>query len=126
MRRSFVLAALVAGGLLYTLTGAALLFLPQWFFDNIGTFPPFNRHYTGDLGAFNLPLGIALLLAARRPANHRGLIGFAAAASLIHVLNHFYDDLAGRTVVMSSQTLQLLIFAVVLILAYFAATDTAS
>ena len=36
----------------YTLTGLSQLFAPRWFFENIGKFPPFNRHYVGDLGAF--------------------------------------------------------------------------
>lgn len=52
---------LALSGLFYTLSGLALLFLPTWFFTYIGDFPPFNRHYMGDAGAFILPLGIGLL-----------------------------------------------------------------
>lgn len=121
-RLSFARAALVAGGLMYLLTGAAMLFAPTWFYENIGTFPPFNRHYTGDLGAFQLPLGVALLWAARRPGENRIVIVFAAAGSLLHALNHLADDLAARATLadMLSATLPLLVFAGVLILAYFA------
>lgn len=73
--------------------GLSLLFTPAWFFTNIGTFGAMNRHYMGDLGAFLLPLGIALLPAARNPAGHRPLLALAAAGSLLHSLNHAYDAL---------------------------------
>lgn len=121
-RLSFVRAALVAGGVFYLLTGAAMLFAPVWFYENIGTFPPFNRHYTGDLGSFNLPLGLALLWAARRPSENRILIAFAAAGSWLHSLNHLADDLAAQATLtdMLGETLPLLVFAGVLALAYFA------
>jgi hypothetical protein len=86
-----------AGGVFYTLTGAALLFAPLWFYTYIGNYPPFNRHYAGDLGSFLLPLGFALLIAARKPLHHRLLVAYTAAGSLLHSLNHLYDDLAGPT-----------------------------
>ncbi len=79
-------------GLSYLLVGLAQLFAPRWFFDNIGNFPPFNRHYLGDLGAFISAIGLGLLMAARDPRKHRLLIGAAAAGSLLHVVNHLYDD----------------------------------
>ena len=79
------------GGLLYVFIGAGLLFAPEWFFSNVGTFPPFNRHYMGDLGSFLLPLGIGLLIAARDPLRHRSLILVAAIGSLLHAINHVYD-----------------------------------
>ncbi len=82
-----------AAGLAYLSVGVVQLIAPHWFFENIGYFPPFNRHYVGDLGAFLLPLGIGLLVAARNPVMHRGLIGIGAAASVLHLLNHVYDDL---------------------------------
>lgn len=123
MRLGFVRAALVAGGLMYVFSGAALLFTPEWFFENIGTFPPFNRHYMGDAGTFLLPLGIVLLLIVRHPERHRALIAFAAVGSLIHALNHTYDDIiAGSDFgAWMGTTIPLFILAAVLIAAYFAA-----
>lgn len=116
MQAGFVRAATAASGVFYALTGAALLFAPQWFYDNIGTFPPFNRHYEGDLGAFLLPLGIALMIAARTPAQHRLLIGLAAAGSLVHALNHLYDDVIAQTPLANvpGATLPLFVFAAVM------------
>ena len=83
-------------GLFYLLSGLALLALPQWFYANVGTFPPFNRHYAGDLGAFLLPIGIGLLLAARDPRRHRLLIGVVAAGNILHALNHLFDAILGQ------------------------------
>jgi hypothetical protein len=80
-------------GVVYLLTGIALLFAPAWFFSDIGHFLPFNRHYEGDLGSFLLPLGIGLLVAARDPGRNIWVIRVAALGSLLHVCNHIYDAL---------------------------------
>jgi hypothetical protein len=80
-----------ASGVLFIVVALLLLFAPRWFFENIGLFPPYNRHYEGDLGAFLLPLGIGLLFAARNPAKYRAVIAIAAAGSALHVLNHIFD-----------------------------------
>jgi hypothetical protein len=86
-------AVVAANGVFFALTGLALLLTPAWFYATIGTFPPYNRHYAGDLGAFLLPLGVGLLLATRSPARHRLLIAVAAAGGLLHAFNHAYDAL---------------------------------
>lgn len=90
---TLVRAGIIFGGLFYTWSGAALIVAPEWFFNTFGYFPPFNRHYAGDAGTFLLPVGIGLLLAARAPTRHIGLIAVAAGISVLHVLNHLYDDL---------------------------------
>jgi len=87
-------ALLLAVGLLDAAAGAALQLTPQWFFDNIGRFPPFNRHYEGDAGAFLLPIGVGLLIAAWRPDRYRALVWLALAASWLHAANHVVDALA--------------------------------
>ena len=82
-------------GAVYFLTGIALLFAPQWFFDNIGTFAPFNRHYMGDLGGFLLALGGILLLALWMPAWQPGALAIAAVGGTLHALNHAVDAVRG-------------------------------
>lgn len=84
-------AGILLTGLGLLVTGISLILAPAWFFANIGTFGAMNRHYMGDLGAFLLPLGLALLPAARNPAAHRPLLAMAACGSLLHSLNHAYD-----------------------------------
>ena len=118
---AFVHAALVAGGVFYALAGAALLFAPEWFYQAAATFPPFNRHFAGDLGTFNLPLGLLLIWAARTPAQHRSLLLLAVMVSWLHALNHLYDDFITRAGLVSPlfSSVSLLIFALVLTIAYW-------
>jgi hypothetical protein len=56
-------------------------------------YPPYNRHDAGDLGAFQLSLGLGLLLAAREPMRYRLVVLMAAVADLLHAFNHIYDGL---------------------------------
>lgn len=119
MKQSFIRAAVVAAGPLYTISGAALLLAPEWFYQNVGTYPPYNRHYEGDVGAFLLPLGLILLWAARRPERHVALITFTALGSVLHAANHLYDDVIAQASLQSifSATVPLIIFALVLVVA---------
>lgn len=89
MRIGQALIALV--GVADTAAGAALLLAPEWFYETIGTFPPFNRHYAGDAGAFLLPIGLGLLFAAREPSRYRPILVLALGASWLHASNHAYD-----------------------------------
>ena len=82
-----------AAGGVYLLSGFALLFVPNWFFQTLGYFPPFSRHYAGDLGAFLLPLGVGLLWTIPEPSRHVRLIWAVASASFLHAGNHIYDAL---------------------------------
>jgi hypothetical protein len=103
--------ALIWNGAVNVFAGAALLVAPLWFFNTIGTFPPFNQHYLGDGGAFLFPLGLGLLLALRDPRRHSLLIGMGALAGLLHTGNHLYDDviLGNWTAAHLASTLELLL-----------------
>ena len=105
-------------GIVHILIGLASLLTPIWFFQNIGTFAPFNRHYEGDLGAFLIGLGVGLLIAARDPARQRLLIGAAALGNVVHAFNHTYDALIIHAPLgyWLRDTVPLYLFAVVLIL----------
>ena len=105
-------------GIAYAATGLALLFAPRWFFENVGDFPPFNRHYEGDVGAFLLPLGVGLLAAAARPAAHLVFIAVVAAGSVLHAANHAYDAARGDESL--GELALLVVFAVLLVLAFAA------
>ena len=94
---AWVSVVIAAVGVGYLLIWLALILAPQWFFDNIGPFAPFNRHYEGDLGTFILPTGLGLLVAARQPARHRLFLAVAAVASLLHAVNHLYEAVTGTT-----------------------------
>jgi hypothetical protein len=81
-------------GLLDVAAAAALLLAPEWFYRTLGEFPPFNRHYAGDAGAFLMGIGAALLLAARDPRRYAVLLLIGVGVSWLHALNHLYDALA--------------------------------
>jgi hypothetical protein len=82
-------------GALYFLTGVAMLLAPMWFFDNIATFPPFNRHFLGDLGSFSIAIGTGLLLAVWDARYLRGAVAVGLVASGLHLLNHGFDAVVG-------------------------------
>ncbi len=73
------------------LTGILQLFAPGWFFDNIGSYGIRNDHYLGDVGAFYLAAGIALLVAVRRPAWREPVLVLAALWYAFHAANHLFD-----------------------------------
>jgi hypothetical protein len=112
----FVQIVVAIMGLFYTLAGGALIFFPLWFYQYIGNFPPFNRHYEGDAGAFLLALGIGLLVATPRPEKHVWLIRIAALASMFHVANHLYDALAYPSFSSWGQTIALLVVGLLLVI----------
>src|SRR2546421_3543119 len=61
-------AVLVVLGALNAASGALALIAPDTFFDQIGRYGVENSHYVGDVGAFVLAFGIAVLMAAWRPS----------------------------------------------------------
>jgi hypothetical protein len=78
--------------------GLWALVAPVSFFDNIGHFEPYNRHFQHDVGAFQIGLGAALLfaLAWRDDALLAGL-GGAAAGATAHEIAHIADTgIGGR------------------------------
>ena len=112
--------ALIVLGSSILLSGLGLLLAPEWFFENIGFFPPFNRHYAGDTGSFMLPWGLALLIAARDPFRNRILIGLSAVSTLLHTANHVYDSWTeGLTVIETFSEIGVIALQTALILAIF-------
>src|SRR2546421_8080492 len=65
-------AVLVVLGALNAASGALALVAPDTFFDQIGRYGVENSHYVGDVGAFVLAFGIAVLVAAARRPSWRG------------------------------------------------------
>ena len=120
LRLSFIRTAIVINAAVLIWAGAALIVVPDWFYANIGYYPPFNHHYMGDGGAFQLALGIGLLLTVRHPFRYRLLIAVGAGASLLHAINHIYDDVLLHQFALSQwlvNTWSLLFMAILLIVA---------
>ena len=84
------LVVLVVGAL-HLAAGAFMFLAPREFYDQVGTFPPFNAHYLRDLATWYLAFGVALVLAARRPAWQVPLLALAVLQYVLHVVNHVID-----------------------------------
>ena len=81
----------LAAGALHLAAGLFMAAAPRSFYDQVGTFPPFNAHYLRDLATWYVALGVALLLAARRPAWQLPLLVLAVIQYALHVVNHVVD-----------------------------------
>ncbi len=110
--RPVVLIALL-GAAFFLVTGAWAFLAPGSFYDVVAPWPPYNRHFLHDVGAFSIGLGASLLLAlAARDALLVALAGVGLASAL-HALSHLVDrDLGGR----SSDPVNLAVLAAVIIL----------
>src|SRR5204863_5860263 len=84
-------AVLVVLGVLNAASGALALVAPDTFFDQIGRYGAENSHYVGDVGAFVLAFGIAVLVAARRPSWRVPVLALGALWYGLHTLNHAFD-----------------------------------
>jgi hypothetical protein len=78
-------------GAFHVLEGAWMLLAPGSFFDAIGRYGLENAHYVGDVGAFVLAYGIALLLAVGRPGWRGPLLALGALWYAVHAVNHLFD-----------------------------------
>jgi hypothetical protein len=66
-------------------------FAPASFFTSIATYGPQNEHYVRDVSTLYLALGVALLVAARRPSWRLPVLAFAALQYALHSINHLLD-----------------------------------
>ncbi len=90
-------AVLVVLGVLNTASGAFALLAPGTFFDEIGRYGIENSHYVGDVGAFVLAFGIAVLVAAWRPSWRVPVLALGAVWYGLHAINHLFDVGEART-----------------------------
>jgi PPOX class probable F420-dependent enzyme len=92
----YVAGVLLVAGLLTLGAGVWAVAAPGSFADYTG-FQPYNEHFVHDIGAFQLGLGVTLLLAlVWRDGPALALAGFLAA-NTAHAFNHWIDrDLGGH------------------------------
>jgi hypothetical protein len=95
----WITAFLYFYGVGYALNGFAMLFVPSlWFFRLVPGVPEtgaFNAHLVMDGGTFYIPVGIALIVAARDAERHIAAVAIAAAATFLHAMLHIYSHAAG-------------------------------
>jgi hypothetical protein len=64
---------------------------PHAFFTNVGPFEAVNVHYIRDTATFNAAIGVALLVALRRPSWRVPLLALVALQFALHSVNHLVD-----------------------------------
>ncbi len=93
-------AITLLAGVFFLAIGVWAFSAPSSFYDQIATFPPYNRHFLHDAGAFQIGIGASLLASLRwRDAQFVALIGAAAGSSmhaLSHVIDHTWRNLGGK------------------------------
>jgi hypothetical protein len=84
-------------GAINAVLGALALIAPDSFFDQIGRYGVENSHYVGDVGAFTLAYGLALLVAIRVPSWRVPVLALGAIWFGFHALNHAFDTGQARS-----------------------------
>jgi hypothetical protein len=88
----------IAAGVAFLLVGVWAFVGPASFYHRVATFPPYNRHFVHDIGAFNIAIGVALLLSLIRSDAILATLAGAGIGSVFHGIGHFEDrSLGGKT-----------------------------
>jgi uncharacterized protein DUF4345 len=82
---------LVVFGVTQLALGLFQAIAPGTFFDEVGPFGPRNDHYVRDLSTFYIALGLAGLVAVRRPAWRVPVLALATIEFVLHAINHLAD-----------------------------------
>lgn len=90
-RSRYAEVVLVVFGAYSVLVGLYMLVAPGVFFDTLGNFGVRNDHYIFDNASFELPLGLLMLGAARRPSWQVPALAFAALHWGLHAVSHIVD-----------------------------------
>lgn len=83
-----LLAAFAAGQLVL---GLLLWLTPGFFHEEIGPYGERNDHYMADVASWYLALGVAALVALRRPSWRVPVLAFSFIQYALHSLNHLID-----------------------------------
>lgn len=127
-REAYARSIAVAVGVSYLVAALTLLLAQDWFFNNVGNYPPYNRHYMGDAGSFVSVVALMLFWAARDPARHWVMILLAGVGSLIHATNHVIEDFITNpsTASIASNILLFVLAFALLLAAWSAKTSSVS
>lgn len=90
-QRRFVAATALTLGTLTVVLGVWALVMPTSFATTIAPFAPYNAHYLHDVGAFQIAIGVSLLLAARQGDGLLVALGGYVTGGACHTLAHVID-----------------------------------
>ena len=86
-----VRVTLIVFGLYALGIGIFMMFFPGPFYDTIGTFGVFNKHFILDNATFEIPQGLLLLAAVSRASWRVPALAFATVHWALHSLSHIID-----------------------------------
>jgi hypothetical protein len=93
----FTRAAGVLAAVAFLAGGAWSFADPASFYEQVAQFPPYNEHFLHDIGAFQLGIGVALVLALVGWSGPQVALWGAAVAAVAHAAAHWIDwDAGGR------------------------------
>lgn len=98
-RDRFPIVAAAIGSIAFLLAGVWAMAAPESFFEQLARFEPYNQHFIQDIGAFQIGLGIVLLIAAIRPRTDGLTVALLGAGSgaAAHAVSHLIGrDLGGK------------------------------
>ena len=91
-RRERITRVAALGLGLYQLALAAFqAFLPEDFYEYVGPYGVFNRHFLQDVAAYEAALGAGLLLSVARPGWRAPVLTVAAFHYGFHTISHLVD-----------------------------------
>lgn len=94
----WITVVLLVLGALQFVGGLMMLFAPAAWYAGVPGVPetgPLNSHLVMDGGTFNIPIGLALMIAASDAHRHVLAIAVAAGAAILHSLLHVWSHAAG-------------------------------
>ncbi|MEX0658751.1 MAG: hypothetical protein WD080_06415 [Egibacteraceae bacterium] len=84
-------------GVFFAAAGLVAFLAPAAFFEAAAAFEPYNAHFLRDIGAFQVGLGAALLLAVWIRDGLVVALGGVGIGSLLHAIGHGLDRHLGGT-----------------------------
>lgn len=84
-------------GIFFAAAGIAAFLAPAAFFEAAAAFEPYNPHLIRDIGAFQIGLGVVLLLSVWFRDALIVALGGVGAGSLVHSVGHVLDRHLGGT-----------------------------
>ncbi|MGI9147866.1 MAG: hypothetical protein ACR2IK_15165 [Chloroflexota bacterium] len=99
-------------GLVLVGSGLWAMLSPGSFYSLVATYPPFNRHFVHDLGAFLLGLGASLVLALPVADALLVVLSANAVAGVAHFISHVVDRELGG---LASDPVTIGLFALLLV-----------
>jgi hypothetical protein len=80
-----------AFGVYHLVLALFMVAAPRVFFTNVGPFEAANVHYIRDTATFNAAIGVALLVAVRRPSWRVPVLALTTLQFVLHSINHLVD-----------------------------------